>query len=112
QEVDARDGHFGLIRPRATEGAARLRQNGPGFAAVAQPGRVTAHDLGYIIRLSIDRELASPGEDRPAILTWLGEGAPISRHLLIAQLPHHVASQELLEERILREHHRLAGRRA
>ena len=120
-EVDARHRDLGLVRPAAAEvargadagsapGSAFTKSFGSGL--VAEPRAVVVDDRDHVGGLALDRDLARPGERRPAALARLEEGPAVDGHLRVGQPAQDRARQHPLDEDVLLEHHRLAGGRA
>src|ERR1700739_3234568 len=84
-EMAARHGHFRLIAPAAAELALVSDQNGAGIGidelfrdvVLSHPTGIGGTQLGNRGGLPVDRDLARPGQGRPAILPRARKGMPV-----------------------------------
>src|SRR5665811_590453 len=92
-EVNPLDGHFHLVRPRPTELTLDSYQDRPRFCVDKQLGHVTGCEPSGVLsddridvgRVSLDRDLARPGQGRPPGFPLNRKRATILVHLFATQ---------------------------
>src|SRR5216683_4997747 len=117
-EMDPRHHLLGQSRPPADEVDQRIigedrtwlsLQEQLGHLARPQPVRVFSRDRMHIGGLALDGYLPGPGQRRPSPLARLGERPSILRHLLVGELTQDGVRQDLFNEIVVLQDHRLAG---
>src|SRR5499427_6693352 len=82
-----------------------------GYIAPTQPVRVFSRDRMDIGGLAVDGDLPGPRQRWPSPLARLGERPSILRHLLVGELTQDGVRQDLFDEIVVLQDHRLAGLR-
>src|SRR2546421_5470334 len=82
-----------------------------GHIARPQPVRVFSRDRSHVGGLAPDGYLSGPRQRRPSPLARLGERPSILRHLLVGELTQDGVRQDLFNEIVVLQDHRLAGLR-
>src|SRR5215472_11859616 len=118
EEMEPRDRHLGLLRQPA--GKVEIRAAGEeqtgislheqlGYLARLQPICVGRHDRSHVGRVALNGYLPGPRQRWPSPLPRCGERPPILRHLLVGKLAQDCPWQDLLDEEVVFEDHRIPG---
>jgi hypothetical protein len=117
--MDPRDRHLGLHWQSAGEVENRAAGENPtglglheqlGHPARRQPVRVGCRDRSHFGRLALDGDLPGPRQRRSSPLAGIGERPSVLCHLLGGEGAQDGLWQDLLDEEVVSQDHRLAGR--
>src|SRR5262249_31993435 len=116
KKMEPRDRHLGLrwqparkveISAVGDEQTGLGLQEQLGYIARRQPVCVASRDRSHIGGIALDGDLSGPRQSWPSPLTGLGERPSVLRHLLGGKLTQDGPWQNLLDEEVILQDHRL-----